>query len=316
MRGKHTFVLALAAGILASGLSAAPATKPPITALAFAPDGQTIVAGSQAGVQVYSWPALELERTITAVVPNIHDLAFSPDGNLLAVAGGVPSEGGLIELYSWPGGEPLRVLEGHDDSVLAVAWLDPSSLLSGSLDYRIIRWNVDAGSSMRELAGHSRGVSTLVFLKDGHTMVSAGIDQSVRAWDIESGDLLRTLNNHTQPVHALATRPGTDGLPMVASAGRDRTVRLWQPTIGRMVRFARLAAEPLDIAWSNDGSRLLAACADGNLRIIDPASVEVVRNLPALDGWAYALAVHPRDGSVALGGADGQLRRVVADLER
>ena len=159
MRGKHTFVLALVAGILASGLSAAPATKPPITALAFAPDGQTIVAGSQAGVQVYSWPALELERTITAVAPNIHDLAFSPDGNLMAVAGGVPSEGGLIELYSWPSGEPLRVLEGHDDSALAVAWLDPSSLLSGSLDYRIIRWNVDAGSSMRELAGHSRGVS-------------------------------------------------------------------------------------------------------------------------------------------------------------
>ena len=86
---------------------------------------------------------------------------------------------------------------------------------------------------------------------DGKTLVSAGVDQSVRVWDLESAKLIRSLNQHTKPVHALALRPTEVGLPMVASAAGDRTIRLWQPTIGRMVRYVRLDAEPLNIAWQS-----------------------------------------------------------------
>ena len=35
------------------------------------------------------------------------------------------------------------------------------------------------------------------------------------------------------------------------------------------------------------------------------------QNLPAIEGWAYAIAVHPSDGSLVVGGSDGQLRRVI-----
>jgi len=40
----------------------------------------------------------------------------------------------------------------------------------------------------------------------------------------------------------------------------------------------------------------------------------VTHDLPALQGWAYSLAVHPTDGSILVGGQGGQggqLRRVV-----
>ena len=98
---------------------------------------------------------------------------------------------------------------------------------------------------------------------------------------------------------------------MVASAAGDRSVRFWQPTIGRMVRYARLVAEPLDIAWLNDGSRVVVVCDDGRLRVIDSETVEVTLDIPAVAGWAYSLAVHPTDGSVVVGGVNGQVRRVV-----
>ena len=35
-----------------------------------------------------------------------------------------------------------------------------------------------------------------------------------------------------------------------------------------------------------------------------------VEVLPAIDGWAYAIAMHPKERSVAVGGTNGQIRRI------
>jgi WD40 repeat protein len=290
---------------------AAAATEPPVTSIAFAPDGKSVLAGSQAGLYVYSWPQVKLQRKIQVAALNIHDLAFSPSGDRLAVGGGTPAEEGVVEIFSWPGGDPVKTLSGHEDAVMAVAWRDESSVASASLDHSITIWDTRSGRATRVLKGHSRGVSSICFLSDQQTLVSAGIDQSLRVWTHGTGVLLHSLNQHTRRVHALALRPGEGRMPVVASASRDRTVRLWQPTIGRMVRFVRLKAVPLNVAWLNDGSSIVAACADGHIRIIDPDSVEVTLDIPAVDGWAYSLAVHPADGSIVAGGRNGQVRRVI-----
>ena len=287
-----------------------PTVMPPITSLAFSPDGKSVVACSQAGLHVYDFPTLNLQRMIKAEARNIHDLAFSPDGDQLAVGGGNPAIKGIIEIFSWPEGKSLSILTEHRDSVTAVAWRD-ASLASASLDRRIILWDLHTGTPIQQLEGHSKGVSSLCFLSDKEILVSTGIDQSVRVWDLTSGTLMRNMNNHTLPAHDLALRPNGTGLPMVASVSDDRTVRFWQPTIGRMVKFARLAEAPLNVAWLNNGARIVAACADGAIRIVDPDSVEVTGEIHALNGWAYSLAVHPTDGSVVIGGPNAQVRRIM-----
>jgi len=88
---------------------------------------------------------------------------------------------------------------------------------------------------------------------------------------------------------------------------------LWQPTIGRLVRFARLPVEPLALAWSADGKQIGVACIDGKLRIINANTVQIEQTLDAIDGWAYALAAS-RDGSFAVAGSDGVIVRVVSNL--
>ena len=76
-----------------------------------------------------------------------------------------------------------------------------------------------------------------------------------------------------------------------------------------MMRFARLPSPPLSLAWTRDGAVIVTACRDGRLRVIDPSTVEILEDLPALDGVAHSLAVAP-DGTILVGGENGQLRRV------
>ncbi|RKU31541.1 hypothetical protein C6497_01720 [Candidatus Poribacteria bacterium] len=287
-----------------------PTVMPPITSLAFTNDGKHLVAGSQVGLQIYEWHTLSLEKTISVTPRNIHDLAFSPDNKWLAVGGGNPSAEGIIEILSFPEGVSHKILRGHRDSVMTVTWRDASSLVSGSMDRDIILWNLSDGTEIRRFKGHSRGVSSLCFIQDKEQLVSTGIDQNVRVWNVTTGELIHSMNNHTHTVHNLALRPNATSLPMIASASDDRTVRLWQPTIGRMVKFARLNAVPLNVVWLNDGSKVIASCIDGNVRMIDPDSVEITDEILGIDGWAYSLNIHPTDNSIAIGGENGQIKRI------
>ena len=292
------------------------AVEPPVTAIAFSPDGTHVVAASQRGLRVCSWPELKTTQLISTMASNVHDLAFAPDGKRLAVAGGDPAVQGIVEVFSWPDARPIFALREHTDSVLAIAWRDRDVIASASLDHEILLWNVHDGKPVRRLRGHSRGVTALCFLADGKTLVSGSLDQNIRVWDADSGELMRSLNNHTQAIHALKLRPGSDALPMVASAAADRTVRFWQPTIGRMVRFARVEFEPHDIVWLPDGSYLCIADHAGDVQTIDPDSAATELQLQGIDGWAFALAVHPTDGTLAVGGRDGELERLVVSEEQ
>lgn len=287
------------------------AAKPPITAVAFAPDGTSIVAVSQSGLHIHVWPKLDWQRTIKASAPNLHCVAFSPSGKHVAVGGGSPSEEGVVEVFSWPEGKPVAKTDDHADSVRSVVWQNDGMFLSASIDREIKLWDLQKKANcVLTLKGHSRSVAALCLVKNGKTLVSSGVDQSVRVWDMESGKLVHSLNQHTKPVHALAVRPAEGGLPMVASAAGDRTIRFWQPTIGRMVRYVRLESEPLNIAWTSDGSRIVASCVDGRVRVVDSDEVKVTQTIQAIDGWAYSVAVHPTDGSIAVAGSHGKLCRV------
>ncbi len=283
------------------------AVQPPITALAFAPNGKEVVVGSQAGIEVRGWPKLERLRRLPTELAHVHDLAFAPDGKRLLAVGGAPARRGTLELYRWPEGTLLKRVHASKDLLLAAAWReDSSALVVTGADGLVRLYEPDQLAKPRLLEGHSRGVLAAMFLPGGKELVSAGLDETLRVWDVERGQVTRTLSNHTRPVLGLAVRPGTAKPAQLASIGEDRTVRLWQPSIGRLMRFARLPTVPLAVAWSPDGQTLLVASKDGRLRSLQADTLETLTDTDGLDGWAYSLAI-ASDGSVLLGGPGGQI---------
>ncbi len=263
--------------------AAEPVIAPPVTALAVAPDGKTVLAGSQAGLRQVSYPELKPQDsrkgggvkngTLKTALPHVHDLAFSPRGDFLAVGGGAPAEAGMVEVISWPEGKLAYRAEPQGDLIYAVAWSpDGRQLATASYDHTVAILDASSGKRLHKLQGHSRGVLAVCYLPDGKTLVSAGADNSVRVWDVENGRPVRTLDNHTAAVHDLAVRPGEakEAPPLLASASDDRTVRLWQPTIGRMVRFARLPSArslwPGRATAGGSSSRAPMATCDRSIR--------------------------------------------------
>lgn len=298
--------------LLAACPLAAHATEPPVLDLAFTGDGKTIVAVSQAGVQIYNWPELSLQRTLKSSNTNLHCVEFSPDGTHLAIGGGAPADRGSVEVFAWPGGALVQEFGGHADSVRSTSWRNDQELFSGSLDRSVRLWSMEHENST-VLKGHSRGVDAVCAIPESPFLLSAGADQSLRVWNVENNQLLRSLSQHTGRIRCLALQPSGSKLPLVASAANDRTLRFWQPTIGRMLRYVRLESQPLALAWVPDGSRILASCADGKVYIADPINVQVVAKLEALPEWAYALAVHPNGQTLAVGGIDGTVVRIELD---
>ena len=288
-------------------------TSPPFTSVAFSPDGQELVVGSQAGVQVFSWPELVPGRRISSELVQVNDIVFSPDGRKLLVSGGAPAEYGACELLAWPEGKRLSRLGGHSDLVYRAAWSPDGQRIvtaSGDATCRVFFVQPNSQANQDEpviidkklideeivYQGHSRPVLAVCFMPDGKSVCSAGVDHTIRHWDSLTGSHLRTLDNHLATVNELVmlSKPSS----MLISISDDRTVRLWQPSIGRMVRFVRLPEAAQAIALSPKSGRLYVASGDATLHAIDPESMTI---LPRTDHEAktagdqkaviYALAV-------------------------
>ncbi len=281
---------------------------PPVTATAFTPDKTQVVLGSQAGVEIRSWPELEVVATLSSAWDHIHDVRFSPNGTTLLVAGGAPSDEGGVEVWNWSDRQVGKRIATHEDVVYRATWSpDGTHWVTAGGDSVCEVRSAETSDRRTRYVGHSRPVLAIAYLPDGQSIVSGGVDTTVRIWDAETGEHRRTLDNHVGTVNSIAVRPGQtpDALPVIATASDDRTVRLWQPTIGRLVRFAKLPSIPRAIAWSQRGDRMFVGCDDGQIRVLDPDNVEILKTLEGPKGRIFELLVDATGKRLLVAGQGG-----------
>ena len=246
-------------------------------------------------------PEVETVSPVTAV-------KFSPNGGTIAVGG--YRQVRLIDPVS---GKVLTELDGHPDSVRAIAFSPDGKLLAtaGSApqsDGEIRIWNLASYQLLKILHGHKDCIYSLAWSPDGKLIASGSYDKTVKLWDVSEGKELRNLQDHIDAVFAVAFSP--DGRHL-ASASQDRTVKIWEVATGRRLFTLSDALDGLtSIAYSPSGDRIAAAGYDKTIYIWELTADDghLSQSLIADEDSLLAIAWSPDGRTIITASSDGSIR--------
>jgi len=218
----------------------------------FTPDGKTVITGGRTDGLIRLWDRMTgvMRASFRASDRGLESAALSPDGSILATAGG--SE---VLLWDLNRRERVASLNGDQTGLQAVAFShDATKLAAADMGSRVLVWEWPGGRLLREFPGHAEGIFAVVFSADDRTIISASDDATIRFWDVATGTQIGVHQGHTGRVWNLALSP--DGRT-IASAGRDGTVKLWDSEPPR--DYLRLPSpnSGYRIGFSADGRSLL-----------------------------------------------------------
>jgi WD40 repeat protein len=255
---------------------------------------------------------------------DVSGVAFSPDGELIAMANG----DGTLRLWATSTGQPHgRPLEGHTGKILDVTFSPDGQLLASTADDGTVRlWETSSGQPRGEpLRNPAAEVAPVAFSPDGRLLATPGTEGSIQLWRTDTGvphgepfgddgevlavtfspdgDLLATGNVWGVSLWNTATRErhgrlleghfgevwaiafSPDG-QLLASGGLDATLRLWRTRTGEPHGrpLGGHDSAVLAVSFSSEGRRITSAGADGTVRLWETATGAPLTDL--LDGPA------------------------------
>ncbi|MEA3211794.1 MAG: hypothetical protein QOE70_4851 [Chthoniobacter sp.] len=275
----------------------------PVTALAFSPDGTQLAVSGYYEVTFWNAETGALVRRVGGMPERITALAWHPKRNLIAVAGGSPSQWGAVLLIDPAAGFQARVLCDLPETALSVAFSPDGKLLLASAGDRTIRqFDLPGGKQKRLWRQHADWVQSVAFSRDGSRFVSASRDRTARVFDLASGEVRATYADHEAPLLAAAFT----GSSSVVSASRGQPLHFWDADSGsKKGEFVEAAREVQVLLPSGFG--LLTGGTDHLVRV---QQLSDRRELFALQGHhdvVESLALDPRGTVFASGAHDGEI---------
>lgn len=157
--------------------------RPPTRGLTVSPAGDIIALGDQDGfVYLLDASSLETVRQFqTHPTDGAGPLAFSPDGQLLAIAASNES----VAIWEVASAAPVMVLRGHTKWVNAVTWSpDARFIATGADDATVRLWDAGTGEEMAAFLGHEEPVDMVAFSGDAAKLASCSEETWALIWDL------------------------------------------------------------------------------------------------------------------------------------
>ena len=260
---------------------------------------------------------IEIFRTLSPQ-EIVRGLAFTPDGRVLAAAGG-NSEDFAIHLWDAASGEAIGTLSGHSGIVWDVAFSPDGRLLaSASSDGTARIWDWRSGNLLKTLDFPDQ-VGIVSFSPDGQTLAVGGLDdlQNLKAaiWTF-STSTWEPLLKIPEYVNITAMTYSPNGRLLIGG-GASRNVQVWRTSDGTSIFTLNHAHQALGAVVSPDSSiaatgtctlTLNEQCTEGSVWLWDLFTGRLVNKLGDFPDVVEEV-VFSADGSLLIAASrDGMLR--------
>ncbi|MBV8886616.1 MAG: WD40 repeat domain-containing protein [Chroococcidiopsidaceae cyanobacterium CP_BM_RX_35] len=226
-----------------------------VSAIAFSPDSKTLASGSlDRTIRLWNLDTRKLLSTFVA--GRMTDLAFSPDGQMLAGSSryrlwldGQPGSSG-VQLWDLKTGQQLRPLGSVPLTALAFS-PNGQVLATGGSDTQL--WDLTTRRLLYTL--NSGRVTNLAFSPDGQILVSGS--SKIKVWQVSTGELIYTLKSGSSD---LALSP--DGQTLAVSSGG--IVELWKVETGKLLGALQGSKySNLHVAFGLNGQIIISGASNG-----------------------------------------------------
>ena len=263
-------------------------------------DGTRLVT-TAADKSVKIWNLADVKKPATVISlgapPQI--LAFSPNGQRLAVAG-EEQKATLLRVFDTNLGRELQMIPDHQGPINSLAFLgDNRTLISGSQDKTMRFSNVGV---LAAIEAHPGGVSGIQFHSNGTQALSGGADKTVKLWDLTKGAVLKTFGPLPDAVKAVAF--SKDFTQVGAAAGK--TVTVWNIADGKQLYALTHPAEVLSLSFNQDKTRVATGAADKLTRVWELATGKELQFFPQEDAVAAVVFDGKSTGVISAGGKSAQ----------
>lgn len=311
-----------------------------VAGVALAPDGRTVAMAGQGQPTLLRDLSGREVRQLDVPGPGADSLAFSPDGDVLAVG----CLNGTIRLFRTADGRATRVLPRGEGRAWRIAFSpDGRFLACAGRELPLRVWEVATGEEVPGFRNRRECLCALAFAPSGGTLACAGKGRVVRFFTVSGGrevfpagdeavepDLLRlapdgrsvyTRDGGTvdewdvdgrrrgryrpegwaTPAGSLAVTPD-GGLLVAGDAGGEVLVR-GRRTGGPVGRLPGHRGEVVQVAVSDDGTVIMSRGRDQAVRVWDVAAGRLLREFREPDDPAGLAALSPGGTRVAAVGA-------------
>jgi RNA polymerase sigma factor (sigma-70 family) len=209
-----------------------------VFALAFSPDGKTLVSGGYDHALRY-WDLKSYKELHQATMATpIYQVAFSPGGKTLICRGAE----NRVRLWDVPDWKEQPSPAGMDQSVNSLAWSPDSKMVACPSWNALWLWDAATAKVVRKFEVPAHQVAQVAFTADGKTAVTGDSDGMVRLWDVAGGKEQRSFSAGVGAIELLTLMPG--GKTIAVWGDNDpATMHVMDTGTGKLIRTLRVSSQ-------------------------------------------------------------------------